>query len=53
MMIIWFIFIGIAIIVFFWVAGKMSDAFDRQERKFRADLEDRWYEEQEKIERQN
>lgn len=49
MMLLWFALIGVGIIVFFWIVGKISDAFDRQERKMRADLEDHWYEERDKL----
>jgi hypothetical protein len=48
MMLLWFALLGLGIIVFFWLVGKLLDAFDRQDRKMRAELDSRWYEERDK-----
>jgi hypothetical protein len=48
-MLFWFALIGAVIIVFFWFMGKMFDAFDRQDREARAELDSRWYEERDKL----
>lgn len=48
-MLLWFGLLGIGIIVFFWIVGKISDAFARHEMKMEADLRDRWYEERDKL----
>lgn len=49
MMLLWFTLLGIGIIVFFWLIGKMLEAFDEQDRKFYTELEERWYEERDKL----
>ena len=49
MMLLWFALIGIGIIIIFWIVGKISDAFEEQDRKFYEDIEDRWYEERDKL----
>jgi hypothetical protein len=44
----WFAVIGVLIFFIFWLINKLSDAFERQERKLRAEVNYHWYEERDK-----
>lgn len=48
MMLLWFILIGVGIIVVFHFIGKASDVFNHQELERQNDIRDRWYEERDK-----
>lgn len=48
MMLLWFTLLAVGIIIFFWLLSKLLAAFDRQDRKIEAELNNRWYQEREK-----